>query len=281
MNVAFTKMQGIGNDFVVVDCLRPEPPPEAALQEAAQRLCDRRFGIGSDGVLLVLPSRVANFKMRMFNPDGSEAEMCGNGIRCFAKFVYDRGYTTQTQITVETLGGTKTLKLTPKGGKVETVKVDMGCPSMERADLPMRGAPGPVQGETLKAEGKKFEITGVSMGNPHVVFFADAVESVPIERIGPAIENHPAFPRRTNVHAVQVLSNDEIRMVTWERGAGRTLACGTGACAAAVAAAAGERTGRRVLVHLPGGDLFIEWGGDNRVHMTGPAPEVLNRNKKQ
>lgn len=275
MNLAFTKMHGIGNDFVVVDCLGDRSLPPSALAEAAPRLCDRRFGIGSDGVLLVLPSRVASFCMRMFNPDGSEAEMCGNGIRCFAKFVYERGYTAETQITVETLGGTKTLKLTPRGGKIESVKVDMGCPSLERADLPMRGDPGPVKGEILKAEGRKLEITGVSMGNPHVVFFTDSVENVGIERIGPAIENHPAFPRRTNVHAVQVLGNDEIRMVTWERGAGRTLACGTGACASAVASAVNNRTGRRVLAHLPGGDLLIEWTGDNRVWMSGPATEVF------
>ena len=271
----FTKMEGIGNDFVVVDCLGADAPSPTVLQEAAPHLCDRKFGIGADGVVLVLPSRVANFKMRMFNPDGSEAEMCGNGIRCFAKFVYDRGYTPDQQITVETLGGTKSLKMTVKSGYVESVKVDMGNPSLEREALQMRGEPGPVRGEMLKADGKKFEITGVSVGNPHVIFFVDSVENLPIEKIGPAIENHPAFPRRTNVHAVQIISSDEIRMVTWERGAGRTLACGTGACACVVASAANERTGRRVLTHLPGGDLFIEWGGDNRVHMTGPATEVF------
>lgn len=275
MTLSFIKMHGIGNDFVVVDCLTVGAPSPAALQEASSRLCDRRLGIGSDGVLLVLPSRVANYKMRMFNPDGSEAEMCGNGIRCFAKFVYDRGHTRDTTITVETLGGTKTLRMTTKSGRVETVKVDMGCPSLERGDLPMRGDPGPVRGEILKADGKRFEITGVSMGNPHVVFFADSVESVPIERVGPAIETHPSFPKRTNVHAVQVISNDEIRMLTWERGAGKTFACGTGACASVVASAVNNRTGRRVLAHLPGGDLLIEWTGDNRVLMTGPAEEVF------
>ena len=278
MNLTFTKMQGIGNDFVVVDCLTSGGPNEAGLQTHAVRLCDRRFGIGGDGVLLVLPSRVANFKMRMFNPDGSEAEMCGNGIRCFAKYVYDRGYTKNTQISVETLGGTKTLRLTPKNGKVETVKVDMGCPSLERGDLPMRGEPGRVVSEPLKADGRKWEITGVSVGNPHAVLFTDAAESFPIERVGQAIETHPAFPRRINVHAVQVLSNDEIRMVTWERGAGRTHGCGTGACASVVASAVNNRTGRRVLAHLPGGDLLIEWNGDNRIQMTGPAVEVFTGN---
>jgi diaminopimelate epimerase len=273
VNLAFTKMHGIGNDFVVVDCLVAGAPSASALQEASPRLCDRRLGVGSDGVLLVLPSRVANYKMRMFNPDGSEAEMCGNGIRCFAKFVYDRGHTADTQITVETLGGTKTLKMTARGGRVESVKVDMGCPSLERGDLPMRGEPGDVVAEAIKADGKKFEITGVSMGNPHAVLFTDSTDAFPIERVGPAIENHTLFPKRINVHAVQVLNSDEVRMVTWERGAGRTAACGTGACAVAVASAVNKKTGRRVLAHLPGGDLVIEWTGDNRVLMTGPAEE--------
>ena len=275
MTVGFTKMHGIGNDFVVVDCLQQDAPVEADLQSASVHLCDRRFGIGGDGVLLVLPSETADYKMRMFNPDGSEAEMCGNGIRCFAKFVYDRGYTWSTRMTVETLGGTKVLELTPKDDRIETVKVDMGSPGLDRADLAMEGAPGPVLGETLTADDAKFTITGVSMGNPHIVFFTDDVQGVPIEQVGPPLENHPLFPRRTNVHAVQVLGDSELRMVTWERGAGRTLACGTGACACVVASALNGRTGRRVRAHLPGGDLLIEWGDDDHVYMTGPATEVF------
>ncbi len=201
--------------------------------------------------------------------------MCGNGIRCFAKFVYDRGYTQATEMTVETLGGTKVLQLTPRDGVIETVKVDMGRPGLDRSDLAMAGDPGPVRGEMLNAAGKDFAVTGVSMGNPHIVFFTESIEAVPIEQVGPPLENHPRFPRRTNVHAVQVLAENELRMVTWERGAGRTLGCGTGACACAVASAVNGLTGRRVRAHLPGGDLLIEWGDDDHVYMTGPATEVF------
>lgn len=276
MNLSFTKMQGIGNDFVVVDCLAPDAPDAAMLQAASVRLCDRKFGIGGDGVLLVLPSENADFLMRMFNPDGSEAEMCGNGIRCFARFVFDRGYTKAAEITVDTLGGVKRLALNVKNGVVDTVKVDMGRPGLDRADLPMNGdTPGRVLAEPLEAGGEIVAITGVSMGNPHAVFFVDEAQDSVINTLGPIIETHPAFPRRTNVHAVQVNSRDELTMLTWERGAGRTLACGTGACACAVAAALNDKTGRRVLTHLPGGDLLIEWETDDHVYMTGPAAEVF------
>lgn len=276
MELTFTKMHGIGNDFVVVDCLAAaDAPPADALQAAAVRLCDRKFGIGGDGVLVVLPSDKADFLMRMFNPDGSEAEMCGNGIRCFARFVYDRGHTTSTEITVDTLGGIKRLSLSLKNGVVDTVKVDMGRPGLDRADLPMTGAAGKVLGEKIEAAGRTIAVTGVSMGNPHVVFFADQADDVLINTLGPVIETHPLFPRRTNVHAVQIQSRDELTMLTWERGAGRTLACGTGACACAVAAALNDLTGRRVLAHLAGGDLLIEWEQDDHVYMTGPATEVF------
>jgi diaminopimelate epimerase len=271
----FTKMQGIGNDFVVVNCLE-EALPDDQLEDISQKVNDRKFGIGGDGLILVLPSKVADFRMRMFNPDGSEAEMCGNGIRCFAKYIYDRRLAADTQVKVETLAGTKLLKLITRSGKVDAVKVDMGQPHLRRSEIPMRGDDADkVVGETLKADGRKFEITAVSMGNPHVVIFEDHLDNFDLARFGPQIENHKSFPQRTNVQMVQVCSSSEIILRTWERGAGITLACGTGACAAVVASALNNKTGKKVNVHLPGGDLYIEWMGDNRVMMTGPAEEVF------
>lgn len=271
----FTKMHGIGNDFVVVNAMT-ELLEEADLPEISRKVNDRKFGIGGDGLILVLPSKVADFKMRMFNPDGSEAEMCGNGIRCFAKYLYDRKLIPDTQVKVETLAGIKILKLLTRAGKVEAVRVDMGVPRLLRSEIPMRGDDnGKVINEGLKAEGKRFEITAVSMGNPHVVIFEENVDSVPVARYGPAIETHKSFPQRTNVHFVQVCNSGEIIIRTWERGAGETLACGTGACACAVAGALNNKTNRTVLAHLPGGDLRIEWTGDNRVMMQGPAEEVF------
>ncbi len=272
----FTKSHGIGNDFVVVDGFQ-ESIPEDLLPETARRLCDRHFGIGSDGLILVLPSRTATFRMRMLNPDGSEAEMCGNGIRCFAKYVFDRGLTHETQITVETLAGIMAPRLIVKDGKAQMVRVDMGEPRLQRKDIPMKGpdGDGEVVGEKIKVEGDRYDITAVSMGNPHCVIFVDNVEHFPVAKVGPKIETHNLFPQRTNVHFVQVLNSSEIQVRTWERGAGITLACGTGACACAVAAALNKRTGRKVTTHLPGGDLLIEWSGDNRITMTGPAEEVF------
>jgi diaminopimelate epimerase len=268
-------MHGIGNDFVVVNCLE-SALPEERLSEISQKVSHRKFGIGADGLILVLPSKVADFRMRMFNPDGSEAEMCGNGIRCFAKFVYDRRFINDSQVKVETLAGVKALKLLTRAGKVEAVRVDMGQPKLRRSEIPMRGEEtDKVIGEPLKADGRRFEITAVNMGNPHVVIFQDNLANFDIERYGPHIECHKAFPQRTNVQFVQVCNNSEIVLRTWERGAGMTLACGTGACAAVVAAVLNEKTGKRVHVHLAGGDLLVEWIGDNRVMMTGPAEEVF------
>jgi diaminopimelate epimerase len=268
-------MHGIGNDFVLVNGLS-ESPAEPALPDLSRRICDRKFGVGGDGLILVLPSRVADFKMRMFNPDGSEAEMCGNGIRCFAKYVYDRKLIPETSLKVETLAGVKLLKLVTRGGVVEQVRVDMGTPRLLRSEIPMRGEDnGRVVAEPLKCDGKRYEITAVSMGNPHVIVFDENVDKVAINRLGPAIENHRAFPQRTNVHFVQVCNPGELVVRTWERGAGETLACGTGACACVVAAVLNDKTNRSVNVHLPGGDLRIEWTGDNRVLMTGPAEEVF------
>lgn len=271
----FTKMQGIGNDFVMVNCIM-NSLPEADLPAISRRFCDRKFGIGGDGLILVLPSKQADFRMRMFNPDGSEAEMCGNGIRCFAKYVFDRRLIAEPQVKVETLAGVKMLKLLTRGGKVEAVKVDMGQPRLLRSEIPMRGDDNNrVIGEPLKVDGRRFDITAVSMGNPHVMIFTDDIDNFAVERYGPQIENHRAFPQRTNVQFVQVCSNSEIVLRTWERGAGVTLACGTGACAAAVASTLNDKTGKRVQVHLRGGDLLIEWNGDNRVMMTGPAEDVF------
>ncbi len=271
----FTKMHGIGNDFVVFNHL-DKAPVESGLSDLSKRICDRKFGVGADGIILVLPSKVADYKMRMLNPDGSEAEMCGNGIRCFAKYLFDHKLIEDSSLKVDTLAGIKNLKLSTRAGKVEAVKVDMGQPRLRRSELPMRGDDSEkVVAEALRADGRRFEITGVSMGNPHVIIFEQGVGSFDLARFGPQIEHHKSFPQRTNVHFVQVCSTSEVVMRTWERGAGITLACGTGACAVAVACVLNEKTGRRVQVHLPGGDLLIEWNGENRVMMTGPAETVF------
>ena len=271
----FTKMHGLGNDFVVVEALS-EALDESRLPDIARKVNDRKFGIGGDGLLLVLPSKVADFKMRMLNPDGSEAEMCGNGIRCFAKYVHDRRLVSEPQVKVETLAGVKVLKMHLRGGKVESVRVDMGTPLLLRSEIPMRGDDnGRVIAERLKVEGQTFEITAVSMGNPHVIIFEANVANFPVAKWGPLIENHKSFPQRTNVHFVQICNNGEIIVRTWERGAGETLACGTGACACAVACVLNNKTGRTITANLPGGELRIEWLGDNRVMMTGPAEEVF------
>ncbi len=271
----FTKMHGIGNDFVVIDSLK-RSFSEEELPELSRTLCDRRFGVGGDGLILVLPSKHGHVMMRMFNPDGSEAEMCGNGIRCFAKYIYDRQIVPETSINVETMAGMKPLKLTLKGGKVSEVCVDMGCPELTPELIPVKTADaGPVIGLPLKVGGRRVDVTCVSMGNPHAVAFADDVDSIPLEKLGPLIETHKIFPKKTNVHFVQIISQYEIKMRTWERGAGITLACGTGACACAVASHLNKLTGRSVLIHLPGGDLQVEWTGGNRVLMTGPAEEVF------
>jgi diaminopimelate epimerase len=271
-------MHGIGNDFIVVDGLVPGAPTPAQLQPHFVAIGHRRFGVGFDQFLFVQRSKNADFAMPIFNPDGSEAEMCGNGIRAFAKFVYDRGYTKKNTISVETLGGIKTLDLRvdPSSNKVTSVKVDMGAPILERSELPMLGASGSVINEPLEILNQTIYITGVSMGNPHVVFFTDHATEDAINTLGPLLENHPLFPKRTNVHLVEVIQKTEIKILTWERGAGRTLACGTGACACGVAGVLNQLTGRKITAHLPGGDLEIDWSeADNHVYMTGPATEVF------
>lgn len=269
----FTKMHGLGNDFVVVDVLA-NTIPEQQLSAVATHACDRNFGIGADGLILVLPSRTANLRMRVINSDGSEAGMCGNGIRAFAKYVFDRRIHTDPVLTVETPDGVKTLKLDTAGGKMRSARVDMGEPKLLRSEIPMKGDNTQVVSEPLKVAGNKMDITAVSMGNPHCVIFVDNVAEYPVVKLGPKIENHPSFPARTNVEFVEVLNQKEINMRVWERGCGETLACGTGSCASVVAGVLNHLTSRKVTVHLKGGDLLIEWLGDNHLYMTGPAEEV-------
>ncbi len=277
----FTKMHGIGNDFALVDCLSDDAGALLAeCQNRAVHLCDRKFGIGGDGVIALLPGQTAPFAMRMFNPDGTEAEMCGNGIRCFAKFLFDRDLTQgKREIAVETGAGLLHLQVTSgPDGKAETVRVDMGEPILTPAQIPTVLSEGdaPIISAPLTLADGTLHVTTVSMGNPHAVVFVEDVKSYPVEAVGPQVEHHPAFPRRTNTEFIQVVSNREIIFRVWERGAGVTLACGTGACAAVVACVLNGKTGRSVLVHLPGGDLDITWSdADNHVYMTGPATEVF------
>lgn len=271
----FAKMHGLGNDYVVVDGAA-ERLAETALGRLAQVVTDRHFGIGADGLILVLPSNTADLRMRIFNVDGSEAEMCGNGIRCLAKFAYDRGLVSRTDIKVETLGGMKLLRLDVADGKMLAATVDMGAPVLERKDIPttMPGE-GPVVSEELVAGEEKYAVTCVSMGNPHCVIYVDDVDSYPVTSVGPLIEHHNVFPQRTNVEFIQVLGPTELKMRVWERGVGETLACGTGACASVVAGVLNGKNERSATVHLPGGDLRIEWSEEGSIFMTGPATEVF------
>ena len=303
----FTKMHGIGNDYIYVDCTKePLQNPE----EVARAVSDRHFGIGGDGLILINPSDKADFEMAMYNADGSRAEMCGNGIRCVAKYVYDHALTDKTQITIETLAGIKSLDLTISTdkpflmgnstqeagqgsasapgsgqgsasafsrGQVTQVKVDMGAPELVPAKIPVL-----VDGERavslpLEAEGKHYLMTCVSMGNPHcVIFLEEDVRNLDLEKIGPAFENHPLFPARINTEFVNVIDSQNLRMRVWERGTGETLACGTGACAVAVAAILNQKSSKEVTIHLLGGDLQIAWqGGDAPVYMTGTATTVF------
>lgn len=270
----FTKMHGLGNDFIMVNGFE-QNLPEDELPAIATRLCDRHFGLGADGLILALPSRAANFRMRTINSDGSEAEMCGNGMRCFAQFVRSQGLSRATIIEVETLAGIIRPQIIGDDAN-PLVKVDMGQPRFGRKEIPVRGETAEAIADHLKVNGMRYEFTALSMGNPHCVIFVDDVKTFPVGKIGPLVENHNLFPRRTNVEFVQVVSNSMVRMRTWERGAGETLACGTGACAAAVACAINNRTGRKVGIELTGGVLSIEWNGSDHVLMTGPAVEVYS-----
>jgi len=271
--IPFTKLHGIGNDYIYINAIKH---PVENPKKLAIAMSNRNFGVGSDGLILILPSDKADFTMRMFNADGSEAEMCGNGIRGFAKYVYDHGLTKKTTIAVETLAGIKQVRCTVKNGKVHTVTVDMGEPILLRDKIPMLGNPGMVIEEDLHVDGVKFSITAVSMGNPHVVIYVEDVKNFPVEKYGPMIENHELFPKRTNVEFVQIVTGKEVIQRTWERGSGETLACGTGASAVTVAGVLTEKTDRRLKVHLKGGNLAIEWNNkDNHVYLTGPAEEVF------
>ena len=275
-------MHGAGNDFIVVDALKDNYTERLlAVPDVVMRLCDRHFGIGADGLILILPSEVGDLKMRILNPDGSEAEMCGNGIRCFAKYAFEHGLIGKSSLRVETLAGVICPELRLQEGRVVSVSVDMGKPRLTRAEIPMTG-PGEDRAVAfdLSAQGSAFKATAVSMGNPHCVIFTDDPEAVQLESIGPAIENHPFFPRKTNVEFVQVIAPDRLKMLVWERGAGRTMACGTGACAALVAAVLNGLAERTARVLLPGGELEINWRSDDRLIMTGPATEVFTGSLK-
>lgn len=270
----FTKVHGLGNDFILVNCYEEKIDPEKA-PALAVAMCRRCFGVGADGLVLLLPPERGDVRMRIFNSDGSEAEMCGNAIRCVAKYMYEHNMTKKDRIRVETLAGMMAPELILENGLVKSVRVDMGEPRLERSEIPMAGPPGRVVGEPLVVGGVSYDVTGVSMGNPHCVIFVPDADSVPLREIGPRIERHDVFPRKTNVEFIQVLNRDEVKMRVWERGAGETMACGTGACAAAVACALNSLTERKVTVRLKGGDLLIEWAADNHVYMIGPATEVF------
>ena len=269
----FTKMHGLGNDYVYMDAIHQKIDNES---ELARFVSNRHFGIGSDGLILICKSDIADFKMRMFNQDGSEAEMCGNGIRCVGKFVYDKGLTNKTTVTIETLAGIKTLKFNLKDKKVETVRVDMGEPILNPEKIPVISSENPVKNLKLKALDKEFIFTCVSMGNPHAITVVKDTEKFDVETYGRILEVDKAFPNKTNVEFVQIVDKEHIKMRVWERGAGETLACGTGACATAVACNLNGLTSRNVNIELLGGNLQIEGSSkDNHVYMTGPAVTVF------
>jgi diaminopimelate epimerase len=279
LKIHFTKMHGLGNDFILIDCRQIELDNPSKL---SKKFCHRRLGVGADQILLLYDSHTADFKMRIFNADGSEVEMCGNGIRCLAKYIWDRNLSDKKILNIETLSG---IIRPEKRGNL--VKVDMGEPIFESEEIPVainsKGKkskkktqnPKPIVDFLLKIEDKEFKITCVSMGNPHTIIVVDDVSTFPVPYYGPFIESNYIFPKRTNVEFIQVINSSEIKMRVWERGSGETMACGTGASAAVVASSIKGLTGRNVTVHIPGGDLFIEWVDDNHVYMTGPAVEVF------
>lgn len=269
----FTKMQGLGNDYVYVNCFEetiPNPP------ETARFVSDRHFGIGSDGLIMINPSEKADFEMEMYNADGTRGEMCGNGIRCVGKFVYDYGLTDQTEIAVETLAGIKYLHLTVEDGKAVEIRVDMGSPVLDADEIPVVSKNEQVVDEPIVVDGREYRMTAVSMGNPHTVVFVEDVKGLNLEKIGPRFEQHERFPQRVNTEFARVLDRRTVEMRVWERGSGETLACGTGACAVAVACILNELTEDEVTVKLLGGDLKIQWDREkNKVYMTGPAEIVF------
>jgi diaminopimelate epimerase len=271
----FTKMHGCGNDYVYVDCFtHPMPHDLAGL---SRRISDRHFGVGSDGLILICPSDKADARMRMFNADGSESDMCGNGLRCIAKYVYDHGLVRKTTLTIEAGRKVVTAELEIAGGRVRQARIDMGEPILEAARIPTTLPGNPPQEAALILPERTFSVTCVSMGNPHCITFVDEITDALVLGIGPTVERHRAFPERTNVEFVKMIRPDDVTARVWERGSGETLACGSGACAIVVAAALTGRTQRRITVHLPGGDLQLHWSeSDNRVYLTGPAVEVFS-----
>lgn len=271
----FTKMQGAGNDYIYVNCLQEQVPNPA---EVSKFVSDRHFGIGADGLILIKHSECADFEMAMYNADGSQGEMCGNAIRCVAKYVYERGMTDKKQISIDTLAGIKYLELSLEDGKVSRVKVNMGAPCLAASEILVKADTEQVISGPIEVEGKIYEMTAVSMGNPHcVVLLEEDVRELNLEAIGPAFENHPRFPKRINTEFVNVIDKSTLRMRVWERGSGETLACGTGACATAVAAILNGKTGNEVTIQLIGGELEIAWaGGEAPVYMTGPAVTVFD-----
>lgn len=276
MKIKFTKMQGCGNDYVYVNCMEETINNPG---EVSRYISDRHFGIGSDGLILICPSVVADFRMAMYNADGSEGKMCGNGIRCIAKYVYEYGLTDKEQISIETKSGIKYLDLTVKDGKVCLVKVDMGAPVLKPEEIPVVADKGmdTFIDQPVCIDGSEYKITCISMGNPHAVIFVDDTKNFAVSKYGPLFETSPLFPDSVNTEFVQVISRNEINMRVWERGSGETLACGTGTCAAVVACVLNGRTDCEVTVHLLGGDLFIKYDRENEtVWMTGPAETVFD-----
>ena len=270
----FSKMHGAGNDYIYVNCFKEKVEN---INETAKAVSDRHFGIGSDGLVLICPSDVADFRMDMYNSDGSQAEMCGNATRCVGKYVYDRGLTDKTQITLETLAGIKILDLNVKDGEVQTVRVNMGSPELVPKNIPIDSNLDRFISEDVEVDGKVYKVTGVSMGNPHAVTFIDDTDSLEIEKIGPKFETHKLFPKKINTEFAQIVDRNTIKMRVWERGAGETLACGTGACAAAVASVLNGYCKREqeILIHLRGGDLRIIYHNDESVTMIGPATFIF------
>ena len=270
----FTKMQGAGNDYVYINCFEEQFPENPA--ELVRQMSDRHFGVGSDGMIFICPSTVADFEMVMFNSDGSRAQMCGNGIRCVGKFVYDKGLTDKDVITVDTLAGIKTLELNVIDGKVKTVRVNMGKPILDPALIPIDYQGDQYINRPLSIDGVDWFVTGVSMGNPHIVTFLPNIKDLDLINIGPKFELHPTFPERTNTEFAIIIDRHTIEMRVWERGSGETLACGTGTCATLVAAVLNGLTERRAHIHLLGGTLEIEWDeATDFVYMTGPAETVF------
>ena len=277
MKIEFVKMHGLGNDFILIDCLSKTLGDSSFLSSLAKKLCHRNFGIGADGLILILSSEKADLRMRIYNSDGTEAQMCGNGIRCFAKYAFENKLISKIKFTVETLAGIITPELIFKDKEISGIKVNMGHPKFKRREIPITGEDIlTVVDETLKINPKQtFKITCVSMGNPHCIIFVDDMQSILVNEIGPKIENHPIFPEKTNVEFIQILNRKEINFRVWERGVGETLACGTGACAALVASVLNKKSERQAIIHLTGGDLDIEWIENGPVFMTGPAELVF------